>query len=169
MSTGQGRLYRNGWPIPILGRRRGLIMRKTENRGPDRRHVLAGAAALGVTLGARRAKAASPAASPVVSTKYGKVRGMTDGVVHIFKGVPYGAPTSGEGRFMPPKAPAPWSDVRDAIALGPRAPQTDAADFIQEEVAASDHTAQSEDCLVLNIWTPGLGEKSKRPVMVWCH
>ncbi|HXR96014.1 MAG TPA: carboxylesterase family protein [Rhizomicrobium sp.] len=144
-------------------------MRKTENRGLDRRHVLAGAAALGVTLGARRAKAASPAASPVVSTKYGKVRGMTDGAVHIFKGVPYGAPTSGEGRFMPPKPPAPWSDVRDAIVLGHRAPQTDAANFIDEEVAASDHTAQGEDCLVLNIWTAGLGEKKKLPVMVWCH
>ncbi|HZQ41533.1 MAG TPA: carboxylesterase family protein, partial [Rhizomicrobium sp.] len=65
--------------------------------------------------------------------------------------------------------PMPWSDVRDATALGHRAPQTDASDFIAEEVAALDHTPQGEDCLVLNIWTSGLGEKKKRPVMVWCH
>jgi para-nitrobenzyl esterase len=142
-----------------------MVMTRKENRGPDRRFVLAGAAALGVTLGAARAWAASP----VVGTRYGKIRGVTDGAVHSFKGVPYGASTSGEGRFMPPKPPAPWSDVRDAITLGHRAPQTDATGFMEEEVVALDRTAQSEDCLCLNIWTSGLGEKKKRPVMVWCH
>ncbi len=136
-----------------------------DKQGPDRRFVLAGAAGLAIALGAARAWAASP----VVRIRYGKIRGLTDGSVHVFKGVPYGAPTSGESRFMPPKPPAPWSDVRDTITLGHRAPQTDATGFMEEEVVALDRTAQSEDCLCLNIWTSGLGEKKKRPVMVWCH
>ena len=48
---------------------------------------------------------------------------------------------------MPPKEPAPWSDVRDATLFGNRAPQTDATGFMEEEVVALDRTAQSEDCL----------------------
>lgn len=144
-------------------------MAKTEALGFDRRFALRGIAAFGLAVGTGRARAASAAASPMVKTKYGKIRGLTDGSVHIFKGVPYGAPTSGEGRFMPPKPPAPWSDVRDATALGHRAPQTDATGFMEEEVVALDRTQQGEDCLVLNIWTPGLGDKKNRPVMVWCH
>jgi para-nitrobenzyl esterase len=140
-------------------------MHRIQSRGPDRRDVLAGAAVFGVAVGVGRAWAESPE----VGTKYGKVRGLSDGSVHIFKGVPYGASTSGANRFMPPKPPAPWSDVRDATRLGPRAPQTDVTGFVQEEVVALDRTEQGEDCLVLNIWTPGLGGKKNRPVMVWCH
>ena len=120
-----------------------MAMTKKIHQGLDRRGVLAGAAAMSVALGTGRAWAASP----VVSTRYGKIRGLSDGTVQIFKGVPYGAPTSGEGRFMPPKPPAPWSDVRDAITLGHRAPQTDATGFMEEDVVALDRTAQSEDCL----------------------
>ncbi len=128
-----------------------------DKQGPDRRFVLAGAAGLAIALGAARAWAASP----VIRTRYGKIRGLTDGSVHVFKGVPYGAPTSGANRFMPPKPPAPWSDVRDATMLGHRAPQTDATGFMEEEVVALDRTAQSEDCLCLNIWTSGLAAERK--------
>ena len=63
----------------------------------------------------------------------------------------------------------PWSDVRDTITLGNRAPQTDTTGFMEEEVVALDRTAMSEDCLRLNIWTAGLGDGRKRPVMLWCH
>ncbi|HKD46131.1 MAG TPA: carboxylesterase family protein [Rhizomicrobium sp.] len=135
------------------------------NQGPNRRGVLAGAAATGALLSTGRAWAAPS----IAITRYGKIRGVSDGSVHIFKGVPYGAPTSGPNRFLPPTPPAPWSDVRDALALGHRAPQTDATGFMEEEVVALDRTPQGEDCLCLNIWTPALGDRMKRPVMVWCH
>jgi para-nitrobenzyl esterase len=134
----------------------------------DRRRILAagGAVAAGALL---RVPLALAADAPVVNTRYGKLRGAADGPVKIFKGVPYGASTAGANRFMPPKPPMPWSDVRDATALGNRAPQTDATGFMEEEVVALDRTRQSEDCLRLNIWTTGLADGRKRPVMLWCH
>src|SRR5215813_9841078 len=131
----------------------------------NRREVLAAGSAAGLTLGASRAFAADV----IANTSYGKVRGLADGTVKIFKGIPYGAPTSGANRFMPPKPPEPWSEVRDATRFGNRAPQTDTTGFMEEEVVALDRTAQSEDCLRLNIWTTGLADGKKRPVMLWCH
>jgi para-nitrobenzyl esterase len=135
----------------------------------NRRQLLAasGLAAAGLALDGSGVRAAH--AAPVVNTKYGKVRGLAEDGVSIFKGIPYGAPTSGANRFMPPKEPAPWSDVRDTTLFGNRAPQTDATGFMEEEVVALDRTAQSEDCLRLNIWTAGLGGGKNRPVMLWCH
>ena len=145
-------------------------MRKIgKNHGLDRRQLVTagGMAAAGLMLHLPGARAAD--AAPVANTKYGKVRGLADGAVKIFKGIPYGAPTSGANRFMPPREPEPWSDVRDTRMFGNRAPQTDATGFMEEEVVALDRTAQSEDCLRLNIWTTGLADGRKRPVMLWCH
>ena len=133
----------------------------------DRREMLAAAGAAGLVLGAPHALAAGE--PPIANTRYGKIRGLADGPVKIFKGIPYGAPTSGANRFLPPRPPEPWSEVRDATRLGNRAPQTDTTGFMEEEVVALDRTAQSEDCLRLNIWTTGLADGKKRPVMLWCH
>ncbi len=140
-----------------------------KTKGFNRRQMLAAAsvAAAGLALDAPGAMAAS--AAPVANTRYGKIRGRADGGVKIFKGVPYGASTAGANRFMPPQPPAPWNDVRDTTMFGNRAPQTDATGFMEEEVVALDRTAQSEDCLRLNIWTTGLKDDKKRPVMLWCH
>jgi para-nitrobenzyl esterase len=90
-------------------------------------------------------------------TAYGKVRGTEVNGIKIFKGVPYGASTTGQNRFMPPVSPARWTGVRDALEYGPTAPQTAALN------------GQGEDCLVLNIWTPAIKDGRKRPVMFWCH
>lgn len=97
------------------------------------------------------------AASITAETAYGKVRGVEIQGIKIFKGVPYGASTAGRNRFMPPVNPAAWTGVRDALDYGPSAPQTAAM------------KGQSEDCLVLNVWTPALKDGRKRPVMFWCH
>ena len=84
----------------------------------------------------------------------------------MFKGIPYGASTSGKNRFMLPGKPVAWTGVRDTRAFGPTAPQT--ADN-SGTTAAGSPSQQSEDCLVLNIFTPGLNDGRKRPVMVWLH
>jgi hypothetical protein len=61
----------------------------------------------------------SGTASPVVETQYGKVRGTTVRGVHIYKGIPYGGPTEGSGRFLPPARPATWTGIRDTTENGP--------------------------------------------------
>ncbi len=104
-------------------------------------------------------------ADPVVQTTSGPVRGRVDDGVNVFKGIPYGASTAGRGRFKPARDPAPWRDVRDAFDYGPAAPQPPSALFNDKRTG--------EDCLVINVWTPALGDGGRagprRPVMVWLH
>ncbi|ADF53789.1 MAG: carboxylesterase/lipase family protein [Zunongwangia sp.] len=107
----------------------------------------------------------------VAPTAYGKVKGFVLRGINVFRGIPYGADTSGKNRFMPPQPPEPWEDVRPAVFYGNSAPQ-DIYDRSPESYSAFvDHwnyDVLSEDCLRLNIWTPKL-DSAKRPVLVWLH
>jgi len=100
----------------------------------------------------------------VVSTKSGKIEGSYEGGQYIFKGIPYASPPTGDLRWLPPRPVKPWKDVRPAKQFGPIAPQNTMPGGFMEQVPQP----QSEDCLFLNIWTPGL-DSAKRPVMVWIH
>ncbi len=130
--------------------------------------AVAGALMAGRTATASAEEAAYGGAGPVVETSAGKVRGGRTGSVSYFKGVHYGASTAGAMRFMPPAKPTPWSGVRDALELGLRSPQL-ASGLIPEVDAVDPKEPMGEDCLCLNVWTPGPGHGHRRPVMVWLH
>jgi para-nitrobenzyl esterase len=116
----------------------------------------------------------SDGTSANVTTASGKLRGRLVDGVNEFKGIPYGAPTGGANRFMPPRSPKPWSGVRDAFEFGHYAPQSNRARGEKQRqffkiLGATKPNDASEDCLYLNVWTRGLNDGRKRPVMVWFH
>ncbi len=96
-----------------------------------------------------------------VETRYGAVEGYEKDGVLIWKNVPYARV---EGRFQPPKPPKAWTSVREATEFGPVAVQTPAPGIF----AADKSDAQSEQCLNLNIWSPGIDGPLK-PVLLWIH
>ena len=113
----------------------------------------------------------------ISETTFGRVRGVDNNGIKIFKGIPYGANTSGVNRFMAPVEPVKWTGVRDALEYGHSAPQSDpAAPPLPTgalTISGQNLPAEGEDCLVLNVWTPAVGSADdggrKRLVMVWCH
>ena len=109
---------------------------------------------------------------PTVEIAAGKLRGSTQAGICAFKGIPYAVPPVGTHRFMPPRPPEPWAGTRDALGHRGRAPQWQAAPTRRPGMATflgpADTSPETEDCLNLHVWTPGL-DNAKRPVMVWLH
>jgi para-nitrobenzyl esterase len=147
----------------------------------SRREFLSAAAVIGigapnVTLAAVREHAGKslietpPGA--VIETSAGKVRGFVRNGIFTFKGIPYAGTTAGEARFLPPAAVTPWTHVRASMSYGPVCPQPVRGGWASDRLAFLfdwDDGYPGEDCLRLNVWTPGTADRSKRPVMVWLH
>lgn len=108
----------------------------------------------------------------VVNTTNGDVQGFKLRGINTFLGIPYGANTAGENRFMPPKSPEPWTDIKPVWWWGNSAPQQMEGRYSNPGSTFVDHwnyDELSEDCLKLNIWSPEVNDKVKRPVLVWLH
>src|SRR5579875_1479493 len=108
----------------------------------------------------------------VTQTEYGKVRGYMLRGIYYFLGMPYGADTSGSNRFMPPQKPKSWADVYPALWWGDSAPQDMENRFANKYASFRDHWNYgdvSEDCLRINVLSPGINDGKKRPVLFWIH
>ncbi len=103
----------------------------------------------------------------VINTRLGALEGIYEDKQCVFKGIPYASPPVGDLRWLPPQPPKPWRGVRQAKEFGAIAPQNQlpGAEIMSNLIIDE---PQSEDCLFLNIWTPGL-DRARRPVMVWIH
>ncbi|THD66202.1 MAG: carboxylesterase/lipase family protein [Phenylobacterium sp.] len=155
----------------------------------SRRHLLITGAALATAAVAGKAAAQAPsppAAAPsglaagggsskifqVTDTATGKVQGIANGPVWEFRGIPYGAPTGGKNRFMPPQKPAPWKGVRECFAFTSICPQTQAdirGEYGQLIMWDRQVGGMGEDCLSLNVWTTNVDRGARKPVFVSFH
>lgn len=104
-------------------------------------------------------------ADGVVELRTGRVQGRCHDGVWSYLGVPYARAPVGPLRWRPPEPPEPWSGIRPATEPGPIAPQPPPVPGMS---VPGDPAEQAEDCLSLNLWTPGLDDR-RRPVMVWVH
>lgn len=148
--------------------------------------VAAASLALSKCVRAFAGTSSASAETPTAKTEYGAISGTLEDGINVFRSVPYGADTA-PVRFQAPLRPAPWNDVLACDSFTTRAPQLTALRGIEGVISAPSLGAagmtpagarprvapeggvQSEDCLHLNVFTPGLRDRRKRPVLVYFH
>jgi para-nitrobenzyl esterase len=99
------------------------------------------------------------APGPIIKTREGKVQGVQEGPLRVFRGIPYAQAPVGTLRFRPPQPLKKHQGISQAVGFGPKATQAGGPTGVQG----------SEDCLYLNVWAPTLPKKVRRPVVVWVH
>lgn len=152
----------------------------------NRRTVLqmTGLAAASLAFGGR--VLAEDSAAPVAATANGRIGGVVEDGINVFRSVPYGLDTA-KTRFQAPKPPVKWTGVLPCTAFTTMAPQLtamrgprpagpgNAAGSMPATSSSGvpgaprDEGVQSEDCLRLNVFTPALRDGKKRPVLVYFH
>jgi para-nitrobenzyl esterase len=102
--------------------------------------------------------------APVLEVAQGRVKGVKESGLNVFKGVPYGARPVGDMRWTAPQPAASWEGVREAAEFGPSCVQPE---LPLTSLYYDPPAAMSEDCLSLNVWAPENAEDA--PVIVWIH
>ena len=105
-----------------------------------------------------------PDLHPVIATRAGKLEGRIEQGICVFRGIPYARAL----RWRPPAPPESWSGVRPALHFGAAAPQLAPRIPFADRLIGARSREQNEDCLTLNVWTPGQDGR-RRPVLVWIH
>ena len=107
-----------------------------------------------------------------VQTLYGPIEGYLDGSIYTFKGIQYAKAE----RFMPPQYPDKFTELKQCKLYGPQAPQSESLRWTgntQTDYAFGNQFVlepmDEKECLVLNVWTPGINDGKKRPVFLWIH
>lgn len=127
----------------------------------NRRSLFAGGLLMVAAGCAVRPNPAASGGQPLAETAQGLVRGrVAENGVIAFKGMRYAAPASGAHRFMPPRPPESWAGEFEALDYGDQSPQA--------RTSLAGPQTMSDDCLRINVWTPGL-DNAKRPVLLWFH
>lgn len=101
---------------------------------------------------------------PIVNAPAGSVEGLSQGKLHVFKGIPYALPPVGAARWKPPSPMPAWTGVRKATAFGPVCFQPKPT---LSNIYVGKPLPMSEDCLTLNIWTPSGARNA--PVFFWIY
>jgi len=104
----------------------------------------------------------------VTNTDAGKVRGYIHNSIYTYKGIPYAEAK----RFEAAQKPKPWTNIRSSMTYGPVAPLPTPTTTVQDESEFLFHHSwgyTNEDCLRANVWTPGINDGKKRPVLFWIH
>ncbi len=104
----------------------------------------------------------------VTQTESGKVRGSIQNGIFTYKGIPYAE----ANRFEAPHKPKPWEGIRSSLTYGPVAPLMDPTTNVSDEsefVFNHSWGYTNEDCMRLNVWSPGINDGKKRPIMFWIH
>jgi para-nitrobenzyl esterase len=104
----------------------------------------------------------------VVPTESGRVRGYVHNGIYTYKGIPYAEAK----RFEAARKPEPWTEIRSSLTYGPVSPLIDPVTHVHDEsefVFNHSWGYTNEDCMRVNVWTPGVNDGKKRPVMFWIH
>jgi para-nitrobenzyl esterase len=106
--------------------------------------------------------------STVALTPLGALEGRREQGITVFRGVPYARSPRDGLRFRHPEPLEPWQSTRRAFSFGSAAPQVGPVHRLIRTAIGAVGSSQSQDCLYLNIWTPGI-DRLRRPVMVFIH